>query len=148
MHLKEENDNGDISSWKMILQLWDFSQEMWEHHNSILHDAQLEAFLFKSCTRFQIWDYQIKMTQKLINVVDDGSNKVQTMSVWCAQVLHLPDDKGLEMMKSDKICTAHVLGTCSVLMSSLPFTIYLKKISNENFQKMPFVMQTFSQLNT
>jgi hypothetical protein len=27
----------------MILQLWDFSQEMWEHHNSILHDAQLEA---------------------------------------------------------------------------------------------------------
>ena len=27
----------------MILQLWEFSREMWEHHNLILHNSQLEA---------------------------------------------------------------------------------------------------------
>ena len=27
----------------MILQLWEFTREMWEHCNLILHDSQLEA---------------------------------------------------------------------------------------------------------
>jgi hypothetical protein len=39
------------------------------------------AILFKSQTRFKMFDsLSIKMTQKWINVVDNGSNKVQTMS--------------------------------------------------------------------
>jgi hypothetical protein len=33
------------------------------------------------------------------------------------------------------------LHTCSVLMSSLPFTSYLKN-TNENFQKIPFLMHS------
>ena len=36
----------------MILQLWEFSREMWEHCNSILHDSQLKASR-------KIWDAQI-----------------------------------------------------------------------------------------
>jgi len=28
---------------KVILQLWSFSDEMWEHRNAVLHDTQLEA---------------------------------------------------------------------------------------------------------
>jgi hypothetical protein len=39
------------------------------------------------------------------------------------------------------------LRTCSVIMSSLPFTSYLKT-TNENFQKILFSMQFFSQLYT
>jgi hypothetical protein len=35
--------------------------------------------------------HQIKMIQKRINVVDNWSNKVQTMSFWCAKVFRLPD---------------------------------------------------------
>jgi hypothetical protein len=31
------------------------------------------------------------MTQKWINMVDTGSNKVQTISFWCAKVFRLPD---------------------------------------------------------
>ena len=40
---KEDNDRGEIWTRKTILQLWEFSREMWEHRNSILHDSQLEA---------------------------------------------------------------------------------------------------------
>ena len=49
---KEDNDRGKIWTRKMILQLWEFSREMWEHHNLILHDSQLEA-------SHKIWDAQI-----------------------------------------------------------------------------------------
>jgi hypothetical protein len=37
--------------------------------------------------------YKIKMTQEWINMVDNISNKVQTMSFWWAQVFRLPDAK-------------------------------------------------------
>ena len=40
---KEDNDKGEIWTHKMTLQLWEFSREMWEHCNSILHNSQLEA---------------------------------------------------------------------------------------------------------
>ena len=40
---KEDNDRGKIWTRKTILQLWEFSREMWEHRNSILHDSQLKA---------------------------------------------------------------------------------------------------------
>ena len=40
---KEDNDRGETWTRKTILQLWEFSREMWEHRNSILHDSQLEA---------------------------------------------------------------------------------------------------------
>jgi len=42
-HLKEDNNKGDAWSRKAILQLWEFSREMWEHRNAVLHDMQLEA---------------------------------------------------------------------------------------------------------
>ena len=41
--LKEDNDKGEIWICKTIQQLWEFSRMMWEHHNAILHDHQLEA---------------------------------------------------------------------------------------------------------
>jgi hypothetical protein len=55
----------------LILGLWSFSNHRLDFKFLTLHE--------------------IKMTQKWINVVDNGSNKVQTMSFWCEQVFHLPD---------------------------------------------------------
>ena len=49
---KEDNDRGKIWTRKTILQLWEFSREIWEHRNSILHDSQLKA-------SHKIWDAQI-----------------------------------------------------------------------------------------
>jgi hypothetical protein len=42
-YLKQDNDKGKVWVRQMILQLWEFSWEMWEHRNSILHNTQLEA---------------------------------------------------------------------------------------------------------
>jgi hypothetical protein len=41
--LKEDSNKGDIWARKTTLQLWEFSWEMWDHRNSILHDTQLES---------------------------------------------------------------------------------------------------------
>jgi hypothetical protein len=41
--LKKDNDQGNVWSCKTILQLWEFSHEMWEHCNTILHDHQIES---------------------------------------------------------------------------------------------------------
>jgi len=43
VHLEDDNDRGDSWTRKTILQLWEFSREMWEHRNSILHDTELAA---------------------------------------------------------------------------------------------------------
>jgi hypothetical protein len=39
---KKTTDQGEAWSQKAILQLWEFSREMWEHRNVVLHNAQLE----------------------------------------------------------------------------------------------------------
>jgi hypothetical protein len=41
--LKKGNDQGNVWSCKTILQLWEFSREMWEHCNTILHDHQIKS---------------------------------------------------------------------------------------------------------
>jgi hypothetical protein len=53
----------------------------------------------KLCFKF-LTLYKIKMTQEWINMVDNGSNKVQTMSFWWAQVFHLPDVINFSMLKN------------------------------------------------
>jgi hypothetical protein len=42
-HLKEDNDKGRAWVQKTMLQLWEFSREMWEHRNDVLHNTQLES---------------------------------------------------------------------------------------------------------
>jgi hypothetical protein len=42
-HLKEDNDKGRAWVRKTVLQLWEFSREMWEHRNDMLHNTQLES---------------------------------------------------------------------------------------------------------
>jgi hypothetical protein len=42
-HLKEDNDKGRVWVRKTVLQLWEFSREMWEHRNDVLHNTQLES---------------------------------------------------------------------------------------------------------
>jgi hypothetical protein len=42
-HLKENNDKGIVWVRKTILQIWEFSHEMWEHRNAVLHDMQFES---------------------------------------------------------------------------------------------------------
>jgi hypothetical protein len=42
-HLKEDNDKGRAWVRKTVLQLWEFSREMWEHRNDVLHNTQLES---------------------------------------------------------------------------------------------------------
>jgi hypothetical protein len=42
-HLKEDNDKGRAWVRKTMLQLWEFSHEMWEHRNDVLHNTQLES---------------------------------------------------------------------------------------------------------
>jgi hypothetical protein len=42
-HLKEDNDKGRAWVQKTVLQLWEFSREMWEHRNDVLHNTQLES---------------------------------------------------------------------------------------------------------
>jgi hypothetical protein len=41
-HLAENNDKGEVWVQKTVLELWAFAHEMWEHHNSVLHDTQFE----------------------------------------------------------------------------------------------------------
>jgi hypothetical protein len=42
-HLKEDNDKGRAWVRNNVLQLWEFSREMWEHRNDVLHNMQLES---------------------------------------------------------------------------------------------------------
>jgi hypothetical protein len=42
-HLDANNDKGEAWVWKTVLQLWTFTNEMWEHRNSVLHNTQLES---------------------------------------------------------------------------------------------------------
>jgi hypothetical protein len=41
--LPPKNDKGKAWTRKAILELWNFSSEMWEHRNAVLHNAELEA---------------------------------------------------------------------------------------------------------
>ena len=41
-HLKEDNDKGSAWVQKIMLQLWEFAREMWEHRN-VLDNTQLES---------------------------------------------------------------------------------------------------------
>lgn len=43
IHTSSRIDKGKVWVQQAILQLWEFSWEMWDHHNSILHEDQLEA---------------------------------------------------------------------------------------------------------
>jgi hypothetical protein len=77
---------------------------------------------------------------------------ISTHQAWWHEVLptfYILLCKGLEMMGSDNICTASrsYICTCSVLMSSLPFTIYLTNYKWE-LSKDTFLVQFFSQLYT
>jgi hypothetical protein len=38
-HLDANNDKGEAWVWKTVLQLWTFTNEMWEHRNSVLHNT-------------------------------------------------------------------------------------------------------------
>jgi hypothetical protein len=40
---EEDNDKGREWVQKTMLQLWEFSREMWEHRNDVLHNTQLES---------------------------------------------------------------------------------------------------------
>jgi hypothetical protein len=42
-HLKEDNDKGRAWVQKTMLQLWEFSPEMWEQRIDVLHNTQLES---------------------------------------------------------------------------------------------------------
>jgi hypothetical protein len=42
-HLKEDNDKGRAWVRKTVLQLWEFSREMWEQRIDVLHNMQLES---------------------------------------------------------------------------------------------------------
>ena len=42
-HLNADNDKGVVWVCKTILQLWEFSREMWEHWNAVLHNTKLES---------------------------------------------------------------------------------------------------------
>jgi hypothetical protein len=41
--LKKDNNQGNVWSCKTLLQIWEFSCEMWEHHNTILHNHQIKS---------------------------------------------------------------------------------------------------------
>jgi hypothetical protein len=41
--LKKDSNQGNVWSCKTILQLWEFSREIWEHHKAVLHDHQIES---------------------------------------------------------------------------------------------------------
>jgi hypothetical protein len=41
--LKKDIDQNKVWSHKTILQIWEFTHEMWEHHNAILHNHQIES---------------------------------------------------------------------------------------------------------
>jgi hypothetical protein len=41
--LKKDNNQGNVWSHNTILQFWEFTHEIWEHHKAVLHDHQIEA---------------------------------------------------------------------------------------------------------
>jgi hypothetical protein len=68
-HLKEDNDKGRAWVWKTALQLWEFSREMWEHRNNVLHNMQLESSRM-------MWNAEINDTiKKLYKKVDTYAAK-------------------------------------------------------------------------
>jgi hypothetical protein len=62
-HLKEDNDKGRAWVRKTVLQLWEFSREMWEHRIDVLNNMQLESS--RTMQNEEINDAIIKLYEKV-----------------------------------------------------------------------------------
>ncbi len=114
------------------------SVTLWKH---ILNWFETISLVIQRCV-----DHSFSAQMNKCFVVKDGvdvqvlGTNNNVVSISANNAIHFAIHFQLPLsLKSDKICTS--LCTCSVLMSSLCLTHYLKN-TNENSQKVPFLMHS------